>query len=959
MPSPLEQYSDLHTNRFMTGLWTNRNQLRDADTTFLYEKFYSASRYDSMLGGLNAELTPKMSIARRPGFSIYATLVSPRMNRFYSFRTFSTNAELIRVMADTLTDVREVTPGQQKVIYTKSANSADSTFKSLGNDLFFGNSTDQKKWKQTTLTWQPTTLFQPGDQVIDSHGNIQVAIGAQTANIATVEVDSVTATITIQPGSLDMRLFGDVPFLFAGLTTVTGLNGMTLGVLSAADPLSFIVLYSGTPAAAAPDTGTISTGTGISGATPPLWDLGLTELTFDGDLVWRNKGPNLMKWGIAPPTVAPTLSQQPLSPVPYPNWEANTFYWPTHAIIDSSNNIELLTTEGVIGASAPAWSPTRGTTTADGTAVWTNEGTSVWLGGTAYSLNDYSTFSGYLYQALNPGTSGTDQSSWVTGEGAEVTDGSVTWLCLGHIYEWSTLPPSGAIAMSATILDTNGYAETIQDPGGITAGTQPTWAATGSFTDDFGAVWLNAGAVTPIGTSQIFYAYAYRNSSDPHTSTSSPISLPLTRRKGNITTLQGPTSADTQVDTIVIYRTPVGGSILLELDSFPSPLLDSWTYAETLATIPDTALNELLPAVINSANNPPPVGFRPLAYHLSRIFGAVNNVLSWSNGTDQVGDPNQSFDPSNFFVFPAKITYAWACILGLIVYTVSDVYIVLGTATDADPLFPKLYIEGLGLLSYDAFTVNKTTPYLMNSTKQVLALDPSSGLIEPGFPIADLFDAEFDASTAKLAWHEGAHGDTALYVGDGVSNWYRMAALSAPEQGLVWSPKGTLAVGYSAMQSVETSPGQKELLFGPAATGLPILFRDKTVNLDNDAAFPWDVIIGSIVLAQPGEIAAVAFLTLESQRVGTRPTIGVLLGEIDGATTGGFENIPYSRQDPTLQPPSKTLYNDRYYMMQSQQTVRCRHLQIQFNWIAEDAYNELFTYTLYGALEKENLGMQQ
>src|SRR6266702_8550773 len=85
------QFAPLHTNRFMTGLWTNRNQLRDAATTFLYEKFYSATRFDSLIGGLNGELTPKMTMARRPGHIVYNSQIFPAITRFYPFKTFSTS----------------------------------------------------------------------------------------------------------------------------------------------------------------------------------------------------------------------------------------------------------------------------------------------------------------------------------------------------------------------------------------------------------------------------------------------------------------------------------------------------------------------------------------------------------------------------------------------------------------------------------------------------------------------------------------------------------------------------------------------------------------------------------------------------------------------------------------------------------------------------------------------------
>jgi hypothetical protein len=76
MPGPLQaagaspepsEYAPLTMDRYITGLWTQRSPLRDADVPYLYTKFYSASRFDSLIDGLNREVTSRLTIARRPG----------------------------------------------------------------------------------------------------------------------------------------------------------------------------------------------------------------------------------------------------------------------------------------------------------------------------------------------------------------------------------------------------------------------------------------------------------------------------------------------------------------------------------------------------------------------------------------------------------------------------------------------------------------------------------------------------------------------------------------------------------------------------------------------------------------------------------------------------------------------------------------------------------------------------
>ena len=120
--------------------------------------------------------------------------------------------------------------------------------------------------------------------------------------------------------------------------------------------------------------------------------------------------------------------------------------------------------------------------------------------------------------------------------------------------------------------------------------------------------------------------------------------------------------------------------------------------------------------------------------------------------------------------------------------------------------------------------------------------------------------------------------------------------------------------------------------------------RDLTTNTDLGMPFIAHATFGSIVLAHPGELAALAFVTLEAQKIGSRAALSILLGEIYGT----FEPLGRTRQDPTNLPPSGTLYSDRYHFMQSQNPAWCRHFQMDIAWPAEDAANELLTFTVFG-----------
>lgn len=998
MPSPLTQagaltapsgHAALYTNRWMTGLWTNRNQLRDAATPYLYEKFYSASHFDSLLGGVNAELTPGETLARRAGHSVYNSQSFVNVNRFYSFRSFSTTTEQIRVMVDTAAAVYDGTgPSRQLNIWNKATGAADSLFQSVGDDLFWGDGVSQKQWIQSSMQWAPSTVFNAGDMIVDTNNNLQVVLPPSTANIASVEIISAFGL-----GNIYVTFKSQNPFyigssiLLQGLTTFTGLNGRIFTVnavgnnqIGARTTLASYPLTSDTGTATGENTGSGTSGSSVT------WATGIGQITLDNTLAWVNKGSSVQNWGIAAPTQAPTLNQAVL-PFIYPAWSASTTYLTALLIVDTNNNIQALTTGGTTGSTQPTWSTATGATTADGTAVWTNQGAAGWNANTAYAVgakiavsftyyvtvtttsntrqyggspttttSQYPVTAHDYFECVVAGTSGATQPAWVDGTGSQVSDNTVTWSNVGQYQTWtSAIGGVKTVSLDQTVLDSNGFLQKLLS-GGISGTTSPTWSQTpGAITtESTGVTWTNGGPYATAFLFPVFYSFAYTSSTTNHTSTTSPLSASILKAANMRVNMQGSGSTDPQVDTITVYRTVQGGSIQLYIDQFPAPPNGAaWTYTDTSA---DADLDELLPAAINETNSPAPAGFRPLAYHLGCIFGAVGNTLSWTNNTQQTGNPNMSFTPSNYFVLPAKITYAWPCTIGLIVFTVSDVYLVTGTNTTSDPLVISLYIQGTGLLSYDAITINLTTPYMMNSVGQLIALDPSSGIIEPGFPIADQLYALYDPSNAQLTWHQTGLGDTAFFIADQNSSWFRLSSISAPDSGMVWSPRATLAGStFKTMRSIETSPGQKQLLLGPGSTPGPILYRDVTKNTDNGTTFPCNAIIGSIVLAQPGQIAELDFFTLESTLVGTRPTIGVLLGEINGAKAGGpsFEVLTRSRQDPPKLPPSKTLYSDRYDMRQNQNTVFCRHLQMNLAWVAEDAHNELLTYTIFGSLHNE------
>jgi hypothetical protein len=852
-PSP---FAALHTTRIVTGLYTNRNAMRDAATTDAQEKAYGGRR-DSIWDGLNCEISPRLTLRRRPGTSIYNANAFNRVNRFYSFNTFSLTDEVIHVLADCQEAVYEITNGQKTAIWIKPAGSNVKTyFLGVGNTLYFTNGLENKMW-----------IY--GRGVFNWGGP-----GPTTAP---------TATQAPRPNP------------YGGWTANTG-HACWIDV------------------------------------TPQ----GAQTSTFYNCIVIKGKDGNLQQWG---------------NPIAYAG---------------------LAPLDRQTGSGEPTWNP-PGQNTMDGTAIWLNKGPGAWQSSFGYGIGEVviGHITGYADQLFISTHQGRSNSSgnppiWPTTIGQQINDGSdgLIWKNAGPIRVWSDFGVSQSpqtVTTRAVIVDSNGYLETVYQMGKSGA-DPPAWnRSLGYFnTDGPQLVWINSGPFFVGGTATVLYGYAWKNSVTQDLTDMSPKSAPILVQQGNQVTVQGDAPTDRQYDTVIVYSTLQGGAIFGEIAEIAAPAPgQKWTYIDTTPGSVQS-VNLDLQAQVNGEGTPLPTGATALEYHLGRIFVAVGNVVYISSGPDAIASGssgNAGFGTT--FTCQSKITRFWVNSLGIAAFTVRDSYMILGSGTDADPLYMVKWIENLPLLSYDCLATHKTNAIIFTGQRMVLQLDPGAGIIEPSFPIADQVD-DLDPASSYLTFHTERSGENALYLSDGEGEWFRMAPNSAPETGINWSTRAILNSALlrnlsggpgtaSCVQTVETTPGVFRLLFGPGDGGGRILFRDLNANTDAQQAFYAWTTFGSFALASPGQLAALAFISLDSAAVGTPTKLSVLLGEIEGE----FEPLRRTRQEPPDLPPSKTLTSDRFHLMQNEHPIYCRHMQMRVDWPAEDAANELYGFSLYGQLLEE------
>ena len=901
------KFAPLYTGRWSSGLWTNRSPLRDATTSRISEKFYGQAG-DALIAGSNVEITNKLTLARRPGTSVYDSNSYTGVDRFYEFRLFNQNIEEIILMVDQANALYSLSGGVKTSVWTKSAGAGQTYMQSVGNTLYFANGVDNKKWLQTLNTWQANFQYGQGITpflttfVIDSNGFIQQLLGS-IAPIVSYSISAPTSTsgpvITLTSSISLATLFstGDIialdidafttgyydlltPALFPDATVLT-VSGSSMTVTW---PFPTILPYTlpVTTTAASGSAIAFNGGTPVSGGTIPTFSNIAPSVTngfpnkfkggwtTDNTVLWVNHGPLVENWGIKNiPTVPITTA---FSSVTYLGTNGQIQQWVTGVsfgsgslVVDSNNNIQKVTTSGVPAGPEPNWATTLGGTTTDGTTTWTLV---------------------YL-SALSPSNGG---------------------------FQY-------CVALVNSLDDTYSNASQMSP-------------ATGNFSGAQG-IFLPPGAGLP----SINRA--------PHT------------------VVPG-TTLDFQADYVAIFRTTDGKSV-----PFLIPGTDGTTWTMRLSdylihgfvdTTLDTALNNLISAPIAGENTPPAPGALNLVYHLNRIWYSIGNVVYWTSGPDAPeGNGLNGSNPLNFDSQPSLVKRLVPTTSGMLVFTVSDVYIIQGLGTQSSPIQgSQPLLPGIGLLSYNALDINGAIIGLFTTDNQFIILDPSAGTVYAGFPIGDQFSlnngglgTSWNPSNVYVAWHVQGE-DQAWYVSDGANGWYRLMTTPAPETGYTWSPFASITGGVDALQSIEVTPGVHRLLLGPVSTG-EIMQRDLSVFSDNGTPYSAYAVVGSAVLTQPGQVAQVAHIVTDAVKIGSPLTLGILVDEALPYYTGPIDILKDFVSDPPNLPTSKSFYSQRFYLSDNPSVLATmRHVQIMVIFSPADVVmNELLTMTLFGTYLQE------
>jgi hypothetical protein len=457
-----------------------------------------------------------------------------------------------------------------------------------------------------------------------------------------------------------------------------------------------------------------------------------------------------------------------------------------------------------------------------------------------------------------------------------------------------------------------------------------------------GTTVTNMGIATPVSAPTLSFAggpltfktgrqyvYAYRTAT--HLSTASPVSASTGARTGTQVTLSGPTSPSADALLVEIYATLDGGSNYYFLASIPNTG-PSWTYVDTSA---DANLNNEILAPLNHENDPPPAGASNFCYWRGRMWAAVGNKVYFAGGPDITnGSPEEGWPPANVFVFPDEVTGFAPNNSGLLLFTDSDSYVILGT--DSSSFYSQPWQSNFGVANQNCIAQDGDLIFVYTTRRQLFSI--SDNLEEIGFAIGDKLAAGFTPESTYLALHRNGT-DSGLWISDGSANTYRYLITKDS-----WSTVRPVVGGIGVLATVQTSAGNYQLLAGRATGSGYILNRDLTNFQDDGTNYACYADVGQLVLAPLGGTVVLDSVSVERMPVGSPAVVSVMMQEINGT----FVEIPNPVSDPPLLRPSTTIISQRHYLKSAQTPVpqQVRHLRVRVAFPAENAKNELLGLAL-------------
>jgi len=233
--------------------------------------------------------------------------------------------------------------------------------------------------------------------------------------------------------------------------------------------------------------------------------------------------------------------------------------------------------------------------------------------------------------------------------------------------------------------------------------------------------------------------------------------------------------------------------------------------------------------------------------------------------------------------------------------------------------------------------MDEQTLYIYTTQRQLFSEGSSES--EIGFNVSPLLTSTFSPASSYLTFLRSGE-DVGLFISDGSTNYMKYRTdLGA------WSPMCQIVGGANAFQAIETTPGSYTLLVGSATGGGYISGRSLTTWTDIEGTYPCNGNVGSFIIAPPGAIGKVDYLTMQWMPTGATPTISILADEISTLAGVGPWVSLMGVNDPPKLVASQTVTQQRFYLKSASQPVpqEICHMQIRISYPASNTPDQVMT----------------
>ena len=901
------------------------------------------SRFDTLWGGSNMEISMQNTLTRRPGYPQWCSSafgVSEWPQQFYSYQNL---AGSITTLVDTQTNIYSFTPSSKTSLLSKTSGATQTAFQRIGQALYMAN----YKGFQAT-----------GDQG---------TVSAATVRPVGIAVPTVTPLFTL--GTTGFLLpttgftygYSYANSISAHVSTMSPISA-NVGDLNVQEVTEASVTYP------------IATWSASGGATGPPMTAGTVVFgTPNGNNLWVGAVVNIQGFGLAGTNKVNINGKYTVTAVTSSSFSASTAQWGTatgsSSVWNEASTFGSSNVTGVTAVLNPITIPGSG---AANPAVYTVAQAANFAPTNAYGAATPSPISvtgpagSPVYTQLSSGTPSTHQYvvnastgaiTFATGDEGNtiIVKYAITPVTGGSPVSFVLTGPSTNNSFAGnTQTDTTGYANADsvvvyrdQDSDGVNG----PWYYLALIPNNLAL----SSATYYAGTNNTVYTLANPCLAAPNNgfagaaNTKGAIIAGFTNAANNGTF---DIVASTSTTITCLNASGVTETHAATVNS------GSWTYTDTGAvfgyafdlTVPDGELDFLIEAPIDDENNPPPNVTNPvttsvdgtfslLCYGAGRMWGAVDNYVCFAGGPDVTyGNGNESWPPANVFTFPGKVTALASVPAGIIVFTADDFYIIYGTSTST--FYPQVYQKNFGVASQNCLVMDGDTLYIYSNTGQLWSF--TNSLNEIGINVAPLLSLTFTPPSVYLTMHKMGE-DVGLFISDGTTNYLRYRI----DQGS-WSPLCQIVNGANCFQSIETSLGVYTLLVGSASGSGYIAGRSLTSWTDIGGTYACNGIVGSLVVAPPGSTALVDFLTLQYVPTGTAPTVSILPQDIATlAGVGNFVSLGAGVNDPPklLATGSSNMTQQRWYLKSASTPIAQEmcNLQVKISFPAENYKAEIMT----------------